>query len=440
MLLAACAEDPVVPDRGALSGFEVRLVAPVEPGSPAFPLPFTTMPLEVELDIIARDRRGERMRGFDGEVRLTSVPGRIAEAERTVRLVEGRGSARVGLQYTYGDTRIWVQEQAPEGEMSSFGLGISPPLFFAEPRVRNVRFNPDNPAGLSPLFGREARIGEGILMVTNVVANGFYATDVGDALPDWSTGREPRGVGQEPWTSLFVFTFNFPDGITIGDRLCSLAGGVAEFQGQTQLTFPNYIIQGVGRVGEVPDEAFLDPADPGAPGACAYRTEVDGSLVQVLPHVLDEATLGDNTLVRAWDSALVRIEGGVLSTRFDDCDFDGSGQIEGADERACRSRCQRDLTCTEMSSLRQFDQFSASVGGIAFEVADATRAAGYDPLAGCAPHAGVEGDPDDPPGYRCGDAGRQLRSVTGSLRLVDLGGVVLRVVIPRFETDLVFAP
>lgn len=436
-LLVACADEGSSLDPAEVVAFDVRLDASVPAGTPEAPLPFATEPTPVTLHVEARRRDGRPATRYGGRVRVQSVPGRIFGPALEIPLVEGRASVDLGVQFAFGSTRLWVREVGEAGEETGV-IGIGPPMHFAQPRVRNVRLNPDDPRGLSPLLGREARISEGVLMVTNVVANGFYLTDVGDRLAEEESGAGPWRLTQEPHESLFVFTFNFPDGIALGDRLCAVAGGVAEFQGQTQLTFPNYVVQGLGRQGEAPDEAFLDAADPGVSGRCPQRPDLMAEQIEVVPTALSPSLLSDNTAIRGWDSALVRIDGGVLSTRFDDCDFDGSGEIEGATELACRSRCQQDQTCTEMSSLRQFDQVSASVGGVAFEVADLGRAAGFDPLAGCWAHPGTAGDPADPPGMRCDAFTRRLRSITGTLRIVDLGGFVLKVLVPRFEQDLQF--
>lgn len=435
--ITGCADDSAPADPAEVVAFDVRLDDRTVLGSPTEPLPFATTPTSLTVRVEARRRDGGVATRYGGRVRLESVPGRIAGGLQEVALVEGRAEVDVGVQFAYGRTRVWVRELGDQGEETGV-IGISPPVHFAQPRVRNVRLNPDNPAGLSPLLGREARISEGVLMVTNVVANGFYLTDVGERLENAPAGNAPLRLPQETHESLFVFTFNFPDGIRLGDRVCTVAGGVAEFQGQTQLTFPNYVVQGIGRLGEEAEEGFLDAADPGVSGRCAHLPDVLAEQIEITPRPLDGGLLADNTAIRGWDSALVRIEGGVLSTRFDDCDFDGSGEIEGEDERACRSRCQQDQTCTEMSSLRQFDQVSASVGGVAFEIADLGRTTSFDPLAGCWAHPGVAGDPLDPPGRRCDTFSRRLASITGTLRIVDLGGFLLKVIVPRFEQDLQF--
>jgi hypothetical protein len=64
------------------------------------------------------------------------------------------------------------------------------------------------------------------VVVTALTTKGFWVSDLGDAPGNYS--------------GLFVYTFNKPEDVDVGDRISLLAGGVQEYVGATQLSFPIY--------------------------------------------------------------------------------------------------------------------------------------------------------------------------------------------------------
>jgi hypothetical protein len=102
-----------------------------------------------------------------------------------------------------------------------------------------VQTNPDFPFD-SPLFRKYSVITQGKMVVTATTSNGFFVTDL-DAYK-----KDPTGG----YHSLFVFTFSAPsvvveDGVpprllNLGEIVKQVEGGVDEFTGHTQLTFPSF--------------------------------------------------------------------------------------------------------------------------------------------------------------------------------------------------------
>ena len=42
------------------------------------------------------------------------------------------------------------------------------------------------------------------------------------------------------FANIFVYNYNYPDGLEIGDRIASITGTIGEFVGDTQISFPGW--------------------------------------------------------------------------------------------------------------------------------------------------------------------------------------------------------
>jgi hypothetical protein len=435
LTLTACTEAADPFDRTALTRIRVTVLDASALGEMPFPFAAEFKPVIVSVE--ALDFDGNRLTDYSGELLLTVVPGEVDAATSRVALEGGVAESHVvRLRYAFGDARLWVEEVGldrgqecrdgydndgdgfidypadrgcrspddPSESTASYVTGLSDALTFAPITIRNVQYNSGDPTGLSPLVGREVRIEEGTLIVTNVVESGFFVTDVEDT----------------EYNGLFVFNFSFPRGIRVGDKLAWLAGGVAEFQGQTQVTFPDW--------GHDP-HYLLSDEDRQELASC--QTMTNPLAFNIEPFLLRSADLRDLRLLEGQESNLVRLENARISTRFVNCDFDLNGDIEGPGEEICRNECQSATRCTELSSFFEFGQFKVDVGGSAAEIAGATQVAGFNPVEGC------ERVREHPLEYSCPP--RTLSSVTGVLRHVYLTrSIQLWVLVPRFHCDLVF--
>lgn len=443
LLVAACVEEGAPGrDPNALTGFAIELVDTQALGESPFEFPSTFTPVTIAVEALRAD--GTRKSDYEGTVQVRVVPGEVSDATRFLRLSGGINEAQeIEIRFAFGEARIWVEEvgidqsnecrdgfdndrnglldypgdpgcfapEDPSEGTASYVTGITDPILFRAISVRNVQYNPDDEAGESPLLGEEVIvIGRGELIVTNVTFNGFYITDA----------QETEG-----YDSIFLFNFNFPDGVRIGDKMRWVSGGVAEFQSATQLTFPDW---------EHDPSYPIRDEDRAQMSLCETPDNPDISVVE--PALLTPADLADYAVLESRESAVVRVEDVDLTTRFIDCDFDESGRINGQDEEACRSVCQNDNLCTELSNYEERDQFNGEAGGASVQISGAQQVAGFDLFSTC------ERVPDDPqadaPTFEC--PARQLASVTGNLRHVYLTSrIQLWEIIPRYTCDLVFS-
>lgn len=477
-----CVEQSEAPAR-ELAGFSVQVTA-AEFGTANNPLPFpqgysdvvgcTVAGCTVLMDIKALRPDGSIKADFDGNVELRVVPGEIHPDDQVIKLVAGVASnVQVRFRYAFGPTRIWVEDTGiPDAGIDecsdgidndgnglidfpkdptcgengdrdegtgTYVTGVSPQLYFELPSISSVQKNPDSTTGPSPLSGQyveiQGRTGHD-LVVSNVVGTGFYVTD----------------ISEQAYNSVFVFNFSFPEDVVIGDRVCEVGGGVVEFNALTQLQFPSWGIQGklrsnAERVPTPEDEEDqlindeLDIVD------CSDRYGVDKvskTLPLPDPILLTSGLIVDLPAMERLEGSVVTIENVQLSTYFVNCDDNGSGRIEsGTDESVCRSTCNDNPFCTELSSLYGYDQWRGRVQGSEISVSSTQLVSGFDVLAGCTEGKTKEGRLS----YEC--PARSLKRVTGSLRQIvptcdkflpcdpAQESIVLFIIDPRFSSDII---
>ena len=359
----------------------------------------------VTIGAYAVDVFGNEYKDFNGKVLVKIVPGEVSVKELEVRngkigewttnangeleLVRG---VDISIRHSFGPAKIWIEDSLKtfnfDGsrvvQTPSYSTAVSQEFVFESETIEMVQYNPDLLAGPSPLnaefvsiLGREGHN----IVVTNVVATGFYITDL-DA---------------EIYNSLFIFTFSQPTRVEIGDRVCEVSGGVAEFTGMTQLQFPSWGIQNKERSTAQDQDPAPEDGDAGS-GTCkdketglsrpCTREELEvmaeivdcspdyaagkitdptlrrafGKLPLPDPKIIEPAILtkANRTALEKLEASIVTITDVRLSSRFIDCDDNGNGRIEsGTSESDCRNTCNNDLTCTELSNLRSYDQLMA---------------------------------------------------------------------------------
>jgi hypothetical protein len=378
------------------------------------------------IDVEAVGSDGARY-DYTGPVRLRVTPGLIPQSVEIQEMVEGRlERAPVYISSSSGRTNIWVEQdgfrwragavgqcndgvdndgdgwidmadpscQSPdddyEGSVTS-ATGIGPDLHFEDPDLRSVQWSPS--ITFSPLEGQNITVSRGDLIVTNVTNTGMYVTDLRyqrDILDDGQVGH---------FNSIFLYTWSTPDGVIQGDVLCQLSGGVVEFQGNTQMTFPSYepFYPNVARCAALRARYGL-PESAGrndildAMGVLATVTEPDGStafradldrltvpvsheLVPAFRQLVDAEgdvywrplssytafrnAIDENAcILEPFESGLVEFEDVQVSTVFLECDQNQNGYIDDGDEWTCRDECQNDPLCTELQSFERYKQWA----------------------------------------------------------------------------------
>jgi len=200
--------------------------------------------------------------------------------------------------------------------------------------------------------------------------------------------------------SMFVYNFNYPDGLNLGDLLFTVSGSVQEFTSTSQMVFPGWTIAESVRL-LPPDQwnKWLNFVPP---------VEINGRLCGLdniaSPFVTDVlcGMSTSNLKLESLESTLVKIRGVSMPDRLSNCDFDGNATVpffcnrsergeqgttiyswgncdfntvpapeapNDAAERTCLQNCvltrgeKADLgVCTEASTFNGFGQFVVELG------------------------------------------------------------------------------
>jgi hypothetical protein len=139
----------------------------------------------------------------------------------------------------------------------SFSTGVAGPIHLVEPTLADVSRSESMIS--SPFEGNFIEVRHGKLVATAVRIDGFYVTDVcpelgkAGAPPDADCSAEDLARAAE-FNHLFVFTFGRPTTnprgdesedlgsreLLAGDRIRNLSGPMSEFNGLTEMNFPEW--------------------------------------------------------------------------------------------------------------------------------------------------------------------------------------------------------
>lgn len=269
--LVGCTEE--LPPIEGTTSLAIELVAPADPGTPDDRVPDQARAVTVR--VRALDTRGELDASFAGEVEmyahyLGSLTPRLGSREplATATLEAGESpDVALELPIVYGPTFLWVED----GGSGTYATGTSPAIWYRNPFLADVSRPLDErePTALerSPLEEKQidvtgSRHGEvGRLVVTGVYAQGYTLADV--ACQD-AAGTPPCVAGD--YDAVFVFSFSRPQSesgrrLSVGDRIERLTGAVSEFNGLTEVNFPqSFSADEAARPDTVPAPVVLDPA------------------------------------------------------------------------------------------------------------------------------------------------------------------------------------
>lgn len=298
--LAACTEE--LPPIEGTTSLRVELVSPSDPGSPESRLDSTDR--NVELRLTALDAQGEVDTGFSGTADvyvhyLGSLTPELGDSPLATATLTAGASPVVELELplVYGPAFLWVEHTG--GDQPTYATGTSPTLWYRDPFLVDVSQPPDEMAldalERSPLEEKQVSVSSsqygarGRLVVTGAYAQGYTLADVDCA------GGTPCSTG--PYDSIFVFTFSRPedeDGRRIqrGQIIDRVAGSVSEFNGLTEVNFPqSFTSDPTLQPERVPD-----------------------------PVVIQSSWLSSRIEMERVEAALVAVEDGVLCPLDDDFD------------------------------------------------------------------------------------------------------------------------
>jgi hypothetical protein len=251
------------------TSLRVAVTAPADLGTPDRRLADGLA--QVGIAVTALDDTGRTDSRFNGSVDVyIQTLNALSEQPARVTLTGGAGAGNVALPpVVFGATYLWVEDVTGDPRrIPTYATGTSPTLWFREPVLADVSTpdltgTPSSWLRRSPLEGKQVRISTsehgaaGKLVVTGVYADGFSVSDVS------CTSRPCRA---EPFAHIYVFSFSRPIDVMrrpvqIGQVLKAFEGGVAEFNGFTELNFPVQELVDA-RIDEtlLPDPVAIDPA------------------------------------------------------------------------------------------------------------------------------------------------------------------------------------
>lgn len=345
------------------SGFEGRSIA--GQGTERVPYAFPSSgAVAFYVRVQAVDAAGAPFAAFDRPLSFRVAPGKVirmfqpsgepSPVEGMLRpAAGGQAEGYVVARSLYGVVRIWAEDRdavadyvippsddpfstsgptpgpayATIGGRTYLG-GVTDPIWFETPDLADVQRisfadiqRLTQPNRTSPLIGNYLTVAKGEMVVTNVSPDGFYATDVAAQ----KLSQAPFDAYPGHFAHIFVYNYNYPDDLYIGDRLISLTGTVQEFSSDTQISWPSWLRR------ERPTDFFT------AEGRTRYRPGPVATLDRticasnpVAPLAIDRLCgySNKNMKIESLESALVALKSAAVSTAFaENCDKNGNGQV-----------------------------------------------------------------------------------------------------------------
>lgn len=311
---AGCVEH--LPPIDETTSLAVELVAPTDPGSPDQRLDDSARTVMVK--VTAKDAQNQVDTSVTRQVQVyaqflgTLTPAHDAAIPlATIDLTAGvSGTATVNLPPVFGPTTLWVEDGGPGG---SYAVGASPTLWFRDPHVADIS-TPRDPMALdalsaSPLQNKQvtvssSRYGDrGRLVITGTYAQGYSVSDVECAD---ATGAPPCVSGD--YDHVLVFSFSRPKdeqgrNLAAGQFIDGFAGGVSEFNGLTEMSFPQTFADDTSV-----DEARIPP--PAVVQASWFSDPIEFEKHESSPIAIEGATVcpldADYTTYKQWKLDLGR--------------------------------------------------------------------------------------------------------------------------------------
>jgi hypothetical protein len=253
LALAGC-----VDSRDAITGTQslrIELVSP-SPGSETDRLPSSENTIVVNVTAIGPD--GEVDTSFDNPVRVyvnflgTLTPYLDAPPLATIAMSGGTATNQsITLPPVFGPATLWFDDGG--ASEPTFASGASPTLWYRDPFVADIQTPLDEMAldalEKSPLEQKQITVdasrhgADGRLVVTSVFAQGYTVSDV-QCGPG---GAPPCTAGDYDHQMVFSFSAARDERgrtIEVGQVIDGFAGGVSEFNGLTEIGFPQTFVEG----------------------------------------------------------------------------------------------------------------------------------------------------------------------------------------------------
>jgi hypothetical protein len=259
LVLGACVDtrDPIA----GTQSLHVELKSPA--GSESAPL--NCNPCMATIDVTALDANGQLDTTYNNNVQvyvnflgtLTPYLGGTPVL-KTIAMSGGMATnVSISLPEVYGPATLFLDDGT--NDKPTYAVGASPTLWFRDPYIMDIQTpKGGNEAALdalssSPLESKQVTVNEsrnganGRLVVTSVFAQGYTISDVqcgaGGAPPCVLTPNPKLTGSVTGYDHKMIFSFSAPrdqDGRLIkeGQFITGFAGGVSEFNGLTEIGFP----------------------------------------------------------------------------------------------------------------------------------------------------------------------------------------------------------
>ena len=172
----------------------------------------------------------------------------------------------------------------------------------------------------------------GQLVVTGIFNEGYFISDMAD--------RDPSG-GYKNLNHLYIYNYNYPEDLEVGDRLDRLEGTAQDFSGCTQITFPSWS-RAVDE-SHNPKPFHIEDLDNAVPPELITRDMCGDSDPQG-SRAYEANLCGHNKndwSLEVLESGRVRLEFVKTPEVFVNCDFNGDQKVtaEWADKNSLEAHC-----------------------------------------------------------------------------------------------------
>ena len=284
LALTAC-----VDTRDPLMGTQsLRIELKSSPGTESARLDPATSAAIIDVTAIGPD--GEIDTSFNNDLQVyvnflgTLTPYLGGAPLATVKMSAGKATSQtIMLPRVYGPATLWLDDGKDEN--ATYASGASPVIWYRDPYIADIQTPSDEMAldalESSPLENKQvtvigSRNGEmGKLIVTSVFTQGYTVSDVLCSASGPCTLTTNPNVKPAPavgYDHKMVFSFSAPrdeNGCLIkeGQFIDGFAGGVSEFNGLTELGFPQTFVEATKAPGgnRNCDAAVVDPSRIPAP-------------------------------------------------------------------------------------------------------------------------------------------------------------------------------
>ncbi len=266
------------------------------------------------------------------------------DANPPLQEIEVRGGhaagVHVNLPVAFGQTVLWFEDTGADRISSSFATGASLPLWYPDPTAADVN-RPINEMAAdsnehSPLEGKQLNVVSQPGNQLVVTATYTQSYNVSEVRPDGTT---------PDYGHLYVFSFSKPP-VYVGQVLEYVTGGVTEFNGMTELSFPR-----ASALEPQPQTRFFPK-----------------------PVIVSSETLKDRIAMEKLEGALIQVQDAVACplNDYDQKNYDKFGQWIIDVGAGCTARFLR-MSVVTKGAVGNIDQSSPTMPGQTVPPAAGTR-------------------------------------------------------------------